>query len=94
VKQTGNELSAERRALLARKGRELYADCSATGGTCAEGFALHHIDRGETVVALDLLAFLDEQIAALRLSDPDDRLTWTEALAARIREHLHDADQS
>jgi hypothetical protein len=93
VKQTGDELSGQRRASLARKGRELYADCSATGGTCAEGFALHHIDRGETVVALDLLTFLDEQIAALRISDPEGRLAWTEALASRIRDYLQNADQ-
>jgi hypothetical protein len=84
------EISPERRARLAVKGRNLYAKfCGTVGrGNCAESFALHHIRLGEPTVALELIAFLDERIEHLRVGDPDDRLAMTEALADRIRSHL------
>jgi hypothetical protein len=83
-------ISPERRAGLARKGQLLYAkSCGANGkGTCAEGFALFHIGRGEAEIARDLLAFLESTIEALRGDDPEGRLASTEELAARIRRHL------
>ena len=57
--------------------------------TCAEGFAIYHINRGEIEVAHDLLAYLENEIEALRSDDPAGQLTLTEALAARIRRYLH-----
>jgi hypothetical protein len=78
------------RARLAEKGRLLYRkSCGASGkNTCAEGFARYHINRGEIDVALDLLAFLENEAEALRADDPAGQLTFTEALAARIRTYL------
>ena len=83
-------LSPERRARLAEKGRILYGKSCGTIArrSCAESFALFHIGKGEAVVARDLLAFLSAEAAALRLDDPEGRLPLTEELAARIRAHL------
>jgi hypothetical protein len=80
----------ERRARLAHKGRLLYEKSCGTGGrgTCAEGFALYHIARGEGEVARDLLAFLEARVDDLRRHDPEGRLAPTEDLAARVRRHL------
>jgi hypothetical protein len=82
--------SPQRRARLAEKGRRLYRkSCGATGKrTCAESFALFHIQRGEAVVARDLLAFLAAEAVGLRRDDPEGRLAPTEALTAVIRGHL------
>ena len=86
------ELTPERRARLAAKGRLLYFKfCGTAGrGVCAEGFALYHIWRGEAAVAADLLAFLDARVATLRAHDPDGRLDLTERLAARVRRRLRE----
>lgn len=90
MSQVDASLSPEVRARLAAKGRLLYGKyCGTEGkGICAESFALYHIWRGESEVALDLLAFLDTEIAALRVQDPDSRLESTTQLAERIRRHL------
>ncbi len=88
---SGTGISAEERLRLARKGRSLYQKCCKSGeGSCAEGFAFHHIDRGAPVVAQDLLVTLDAHARALREDDPDGRLALTEALASRIRARLAD----
>jgi hypothetical protein len=49
---------------------------------------LYHIWRGEREVALDLLAFLEAEVVALRDHDPDERLAITERLAERLRRYL------
>jgi hypothetical protein len=84
------ELPPDERARLARKGEILYAkSCGrGDGGTCAESFVTHQLRLGHVEVALDLLAFLDGRLAALRRADPDGRLPATEALAERIRRML------
>jgi hypothetical protein len=83
-------MNSEQRARLAEKGRILYRkSCGAiTKKSCAEIFAQHHIDRGETEVARDLLAFVDSEAEALRADDSDGRLAITEELARRIRGRL------
>jgi hypothetical protein len=86
------ELSAERRALLARKGRILYGKSCGTGGrgTCAESFARYQLRLGNVEVVRDLLRFLNSRLAALREHDPGGLLPMTESLAAEIRQHLED----
>ena len=61
-------VSPERRAFLAQKGRLLYGKyCGTHGrGICSESFAEYHIWRGELVVVRDFLAFLKIQIESLR----------------------------
>lgn len=83
-------LSPEERARLARKAEVLSAKSCGPGGRgdCAEAFAVHQLGLGHIEVVHDLLRSLDDRIAALRMADPDGRLPTTEALAARIREHL------
>jgi hypothetical protein len=85
-----SELSAERRALLARKGQILYGkSCGANGrGTCAESFALYQLRLGHVAVVRDLLEFLNGRLDALRVDDPDGLLPMTESLADEIRRHL------
>jgi hypothetical protein len=80
-------ISPEQRARLANKGRLLYAKfCGTEGrGICAESFALYHIWRGEPEIALDLLVFLDAEVEALRISDPQGKRILAENLAGRIR---------
>ena len=85
------KLSPERRAQLSRKGQILYGKFCGERGTCAEGFALHQLRLGNIVVVEDLLRFLEDQLVALGADDPDGLLPMTEALAARIREHLASA---
>jgi hypothetical protein len=84
------ELSPEERERLARKGRLLYAkSCGPQGlGTCALGFALYHISRGQRGVAQDLVTFLEAELDKLRRLDRDGLLTTTEELAAQIRRGL------
>jgi hypothetical protein len=83
-------LSPERRAFLALKGRLLYGKyCGTQGkGICAESFAVNHLQRGEAEVVVEFLAFLEGQLAGLRMADPGHRLAMTERLVARIRRHL------
>ena len=87
---TDAPLDPARRASLAAKGRRLYGKFCGTGGRgiCAESFACYHIGRGETVVAADLLAFLDGRADALAGADPGGELAMTRGLAARVRGHL------
>ncbi len=87
-----SEFTSEERHRLARKGEILYSKSCGTRGrsTCAESFVAHQLRLGRVEVACDLLRFLDEQIAALRLNDPDGLLPTTEALAARIRRQMPD----
>ena len=87
-----SKLSPERRAVLALKAQLLYEKhCGARGeGTCAESFALYQLRQGNVAVVRDLLAFLHNRINALRLRDPEGVLPTTEALAARIGQHLED----
>jgi hypothetical protein len=86
----GFGLPAALRMKLAEKGRLLYAkSCGMVGKrTCAESFALFHIGRGKPQVALDLLAFLENEAETLKLDDPNRRLVQTEELIASIRRHL------
>ncbi len=86
------ELSAERRALLARKGQILYGkSCGTNGrGTCAESFAVYQLRLGNVAVVRDLLQFLNSRLDALREHDPEGLLPMTESLAAEIRQHLED----
>lgn len=74
------ELSPERRAMLADKGRVLYGKYCKRGGRgiCAESFACYHIGRGEQVVAADLLEYLATR--------PADEITL--GLIERVRGHL------
>jgi len=85
-----SERSPERRELLARKGRILYGKFCGTGGRgiCAESFALYQLRLGNVEVVHDLLKFLDNQLDALRVNDPEGLLPMTEALTARIRQQL------
>lgn len=85
-----DSLTPERRAMLVEKARRLYGKFCGTGGRgiCAESFAVYHIGRGETVVAEDLAAYLDEVVARLERADPHNRLAATRGLIARIRRHL------
>jgi hypothetical protein len=84
------ELTPDRRERLAEKGRMLYRKACGIRGdkTCAEGFAVYHIQRQEPEVAQDLLAFLESEADALRQADPEARLATTEDIASRIRAHL------
>jgi hypothetical protein len=81
------------RARLAEKGRILYGKaCGKNGGnSCLEGFALHHLRRGELEIVSDLLGFLEKTAEALRVADPDGRLEQTKELADWIRVCLNDA---
>jgi hypothetical protein len=81
-------LSPEHRTRLAEKGRLLYAkSCQAAGTkTCAESFANDQIQRGQTQVVIDLIAYLEGEAERLRRHDPEGRLTSTLELAARIRD--------
>jgi hypothetical protein len=83
-----SDLSPQRRALLAQKGRILYAQsCGAQAKSpCAESFALHQLRLGNVAVVHDLLQFLDDRIESLRAYDPEGLLPKTESLAARIRQ--------
>ena len=83
-------ISPEQCARLAEKGRLLYGKfCGTDGrGICAESFALFHIWRGESEIARDLLAFLEEKCASLREHDPEGRLALTEELTERVRRAL------
>jgi len=85
-----SEISARRRARLAEKGRILYTKSCGTKGnrTCVEGFALYHIERGESEIVRDLLGFLETRTVDLRLSDPEDQLARTDDLVAQIRRFL------
>jgi hypothetical protein len=84
------EVPPERRAFLAIKGQRLYGKyCGTNGrGICAESFAEYHIWRGELIVARDLLAYLNAQIACLRQSalttELEAQLHMTEGLIERI----------
>jgi hypothetical protein len=60
--------------------------------TCAEGFAIHHIHRGETEVARDLLAFLESELNSRRFDDSNGQLSPTEELVARVKKHLEVGD--
>jgi hypothetical protein len=83
-------LALQRRATLAAKGRLLFGKyCGTQGrGICAESFAVYHLGQGETAVAEDLVAFLEERAAALESFDPEGRLAMTRGLVGRIRKHL------
>jgi hypothetical protein len=87
------ELSADRRALLARKGQILYGkSCGTRGrGVCAESFARYQLGLGHVAVVRDLLQFLNSQLDALRANDPEGLLPMTESLTAEIRQLLEDA---
>jgi len=89
------ELTPHRREVLAVKGRRLYGKyCGSSGrGICAESFACYHLDRGQPLVAADLLAWLRERLNALELADPDDRRAMTEGLVGRIEAHLRNATE-
>ena len=90
MSQAQADLTPERRAMLSLKGRLLYGKyCGTRGrGICAEGFAAYHLGRGEVEVVDDFLAFLETQVAALRVADPQGRLGMTEALLARVRRRV------
>ena len=83
-------VSQPRRERLADKGRRLYRKSCGTSGkkTCAEGFTVYHIRRGEVEIAQDLLVFLETEADVLRRDDPAGRLAWTEELITRIRRQL------
>lgn len=82
------EVSEERRAQMAVKGRRLYAKyCGLHGeGICAESFAEYHIRRGELVVARDFLSYLDTVITDLEAQPvTPPTLVMTRRLSQRIR---------
>ena len=83
-------VSQARRERLADKGRRLYRKSCGTSGkkTCAEGFTVYHIRRGEAEIARDLLVFLETEAELLHRDDPAGRLAWTEELITRIRRQL------
>jgi len=85
-----SELSPERRAWLARKGRILYGKSCGTRGrrSCFESFLLHQLRLGNLDVVHDLSLFLEGQLGMLKQHDPDGLMPMTEALATRIRRHL------
>ena len=82
------EVSAERRAQMAIKGRRLYGKyCGLNGeGICAESFAEYHIRRGELIIARDFLAYLEEVVADLEVQPAT--LLMTRRLIQRIRRTL------
>ena len=86
----GPEISAERREMLAEKGRRLYGKYCGTGGRgiCSESFAVYHIGRGEAVVAADLLAYLECRAVELVAADPEGRRAMTAGMIERVRRHL------
>ena len=92
------EVPPERRAFLAIKGQRLYGKYFGTNGRgiCAESFAEYHIWRGELVIARDLLAYLNTQIACLRqtTSTPaiESRLHMTAGLIERIAALLGESE--
>ncbi len=88
--RSSSPLACERRRQLAAKGQRLYQRGCGTDLSyhCAEQFAMYHIQRGETVVAQDLLAYLETMIEQLQTDDPLDRLDATRELVGRIREQL------
>lgn len=93
---SGYPIASQRREMLAEKARQLYGKYCGTGGRgiCAESFVVYHIGRGETIVAEDLLAFLETVVSELELSDPHNRLNATRGLVARIEKHLAEAIDS
>jgi hypothetical protein len=80
-------LTAGRRALLAQKGKILYAKSCGTNGRsdCAEGFAIHQMRLGNTEVVADFLGFLERRLGQLERDDPEGLRAMTEGLIARIR---------
>lgn len=88
-------LTPERRVMLAHKAQRLYGKFCGTGGRgiCVESFAVYHIGRGETVVAEDLVAYLDEVVMELEQYDPHNRLAATRGLVARVCRHIAEASE-
>ena len=88
-----SELSDERRMKLAEKGRSLYGKFCGTGGRgiCAESLAVYHLGRGEAVVVVDLIAFLEAEAGRLCEADTQGRYDATRGLTTRIRGHLQEA---
>lgn len=87
-------VTPERREMLAEKGRRLYGKYCGTGGrgVCSESFAVYHIGRGESVVAADLLAYLESRAGDLLVADPEGRGAMTRGLIGRLRRHLAGRD--
>ncbi len=84
------EVSQERQSELAKKGVRLYAKyCGLDGcGICAESFAEYHIARGELVIARNYLEYLTTQLEQLTAPEEERQREITEALIARIQEHI------
>jgi len=85
------ELTEHRRHQLAIKGELLYAKyCRLNGnGICAESFAEYHMLRGEYIVVIDFLDFLNKTRSNLTdsilISITEDLIQHVEALLAEVR---------
>jgi len=77
------DLTDERRAQLADKGKRLYHKyCGLNGnGICADSFAEYHALRGEYEVVADFLDFLRQAVTTE--SDPE-KIEMTEQLIKRV----------
>lgn len=83
------ELTDERRAKMAQKGKRLYSKyCGLQGKSdCADSFAEYHALRGEYAVVTDFLDFLHSVI--ITETEPD-KIHMTEQLIARIEGLIKD----
>lgn len=83
------ELTDERRAQLAAKGKRLYQKyCGLHGkGICADSFAEYHALRGEYEVVTDFLEFLRQVITT---ESDSAKINITEKLIKRIEALLID----
>ncbi|MCI0711773.1 MAG: hypothetical protein L0154_16580 [Chloroflexi bacterium] len=81
------DVTPERRAHLAEKGKRLYQKyCGLDGkGICSEAFAEYHLECGEVVVVEDFLVYLNEIVG--QIEEPD-RLEITRRLINRIEDLL------
>lgn len=86
------ELTPQRRALLAHKGKLLYGKyCGTRGrGICAESFAIYQLQQGNRSVVVDFLGYVQEQLSKLQSSDPAGQLLMTRELIRRLEQHLED----
>lgn len=81
------ELTEERRAKMAQKGKRLYGKyCGLQGKSdCADSFADYHALRGEYEVVTDFLDYLRDVITTE--TDPE-KVDMTEQLIARVERLL------
>ncbi len=83
------DLTDERRAKMAQKGKRLYGKyCGLNGKSdCADSFAEYHALRREYEVVTDFLDYLRDVIT---LETNSEKIDMTEQLIARVEELIED----